>query len=394
MQFETQILHEIPVDELTGAISLPIYQTSTFVQEAPGVNRGYDYARTGNPTRRALEDLVAKLECGHRGFAFGSGLAAIDAVLKLLSAGDEIVAVDNVYGGTFRLLTRIFKRFGIKVKFADTTDPRNLWAAISENTKMIWLESPTNPLLKISDIKKISALAKGVNALLVVDNTFASPVIQQPITLGADIVIHSATKYLSGHCDVLAGIVVTANEALSEEIHFIQNSSGGVLGPFDSWLTIRGIQTLSLRVEKQCSNAFRIAKYLQHVEGIDTVYYPGLASHPNHEVAKRQQKYFGAVISFTLKEDTEAAARKFVSSTKLFQLAESLGGVKSLLCHPASMTHGSVPKEDREKAGISDSLVRLSVGTEHAADLISDLDGAFKALEISRQPVKFQEVAV
>lgn len=382
----TQIIHDIPVDQLTGAISVPIYQTSTFVQDAPGVNKGYDYSRTNNPTRAALENILAKLEEGDAGFAFASGLAAIDAVLKLLKAGDEIVACDDIYGGTFRIFTHIYEKFGIKVTYVDTTNIENVLNAITDKTRFVWIETPTNPTLKISDIRAISAIAKTVDALLVVDNTFASPVLQQPITLGADIVIHSATKYLGGHSDLIAGAVVTRTKELSERLKFIQNSSGAVLGPFDSWLLIRGIETLPLRIQKHSENAFKIAKFLSTHPAVNKLYYPGLATHTNHEVAAKQQAAFGSVISFSLHTDTIEAAKQVVTQTKLFKLAESLGGVKSLICHPAQMTHKSIPVETRQAAGISDSLIRLSVGLEDADDLIKDLQVVLDATRVSHQP--------
>lgn len=384
-KLDTKIIHSIPVDELTGAISVPIYQTSTFVQDAPGIHKGFDYSRSNNPTRKVLEDLVAKLEEGDAGFAFASGLAAIDAVLKLLKSGDEILACDDIYGGSFRIFTHIYQKFGIKIKYVDTTDIQNVIDNISERTKFVWIETPTNPTLKISDIRAISAIAKTVDALLVVDNTFASPVLQQPITLGADIVIHSATKYLGGHSDIIAGVVITKNKELSEQIKFIQNSSGGILAPFDSWLLIRGIETLPLRIERHSSNAQKIAEYLKNENSINQIYYPGLASHQNHEIAKKQQSAFGGVISFSLNEDTIEAAVAFVTSTKLFKLAESLGGVKSLICHPAQMTHKSIPSETRKASGVSDSLIRISVGLENVDDLINDLEQAFEKIKADKK---------
>lgn len=385
-KLDTQLIHDIPVDQLTGAISVPIYQTSTFVQEAPGVNKGFDYSRTNNPTRTTLEQLLAKLEEGDAGFAFASGLAAIDAVLKLLKSGDEIIACDDIYGGTFRIFTHIYEKFGIKVTYVDTTNIENVLNAITEKTKFVWIETPTNPTLKISDIRAIAAIAKTVDALLVVDNTFASPILQQPITLGADIVIHSATKYLGGHSDIIAGAVITRTKALSEQLKFIQNSSGGILGPFDSWLLIRGIETLPLRIKKHSENAKIIADFLVKHPAIKNLYYPGLATHPNHEVAAKQQSAFGSVISFSLKTDNIAAAEKVVTQTKLFKLAESLGGVKSLICHPAQMTHKSIPSITRQVAGISDSLIRLSVGLEDAEDLIADLKFALSQVVNEEQP--------
>jgi cystathionine gamma-lyase/homocysteine desulfhydrase len=373
MKETTKILHSIPVDELTGAISTPIYQTSTYEQEAPGVNKGYDYARSNNPTRKVLEDLIATLENGKKGYAFASGLAAIDAVVKLLETGDEIIAVDDIYGGAFRLFTHIYQKFGISVKYVDTTNAENVALAITSKTKLIWLESPTNPTLKISDIAEISKIAKANKVLLCVDNTFASPAAQKPIDLGADIVIHSATKYLAGHSDLIAGLVVTKTVELGEKIKFIQNASGGILAPFDSWLTIRGIETLPLRVKQHSENAQKIAEFLQTLEIVKNVYYPGLPQHKNYAIAKQQLKYFGGVVTFDLKIDDKEFATQIVSNTKFFKLAESLGGVKSLICLPCEMTHKSIPKETRYQSRVTDSLIRLSVGLEDVDDLIDDL---------------------
>ena len=380
MSNATELIHSIPTDPLTGAISVPIYQTSTFVQEAPGVNKGYDYARTGNPTRFALETLIAKLECGHTGAAFSSGLAAIDAVLKLLKSGDEIVAVDDIYGGAFRLFTHVYEKFGIRVNYVDATDPINIFNALTPATRLIWIETPTNPTLKISDIKTIAAIAKAQSCWLCVDNTFASPALQKPILLGADIVVHSATKYLGGHSDLIAGLVVTKEKELGEKIKSIQNASGAILSAFDSWLVIRGIETLPLRIEKHCSNAQAVATFLQEHPAVDKVYYPGLSTHPNHDIAKKQASGFGGIVSFSLKEDTEDTAIAFVTATQYFKLAESLGGIKSLLCHPATMTHKSIPAEKRKSAGVANSLVRLSVGLEDAGDLIKDIEQAFEKI--------------
>ena len=374
----TQLIHSIPVDPLTGAIAVPIYQTSTYVQDSPGVNRGYDYARSGNPTRAALEDIIAKLENGSVGVAFGSGLAAIDAVLKLLESSDEILAVDDIYGGAFRLFTHIYQKFGIRVNYVDTTNIENVFHAVTPKTKLIWIETPTNPTLKISDIAAIARIAKANRCLLCVDNTFASPALQQPLNLGADIVVHSATKYLGGHSDLIAGLVVTKEKELGEKIKFIQNASGAILSPFDSWLVIRGIETLTLRVKQHCHNAQAIAEFLSTHPEVDKLYYPGLATHVNHALAAKQATGFGGIVSFTLKDDTTEAATTFVTSTRYFKLAESLGGVKSLLCHPAQMTHKSIPLEKRKAAGVADSLIRLSVGLEDIADLVNDLDHAFK----------------
>ncbi len=377
----TQLIHSIPSDPQTGSLSVPIYQTSTFVQEAPGVNKGYDYARSGNPTRATLEGIIAVLEEGSTGIAFGSGLAAIDAVLKLLKAGDEIVAVDDIYGGAFRLFTHVYEKFGIKVHYTDTTDAANVFNAITPNTKLIWIETPTNPTLKISDIKAIASIAKAHACWLCVDNTFASPALQQPLLLGADIVVHSATKYLGGHSDLIAGLVVTKDADLGAKIKFIQNASGAILAPFDCFLVIRGIETLQLRIKQHCINAQIVADFLQQHPQVDKVFYPGLTTHPNHEIAKLQATGFGGIVSFTLKDDTEQAATAFVTGTQYFKLAESLGGVKSLLCHPAQMTHKSIPAEKRQAAGVADSLIRLSVGLEEAADLVHDLDNAFLKLK-------------
>lgn len=374
----TTLIHSIPVDPLTGSVSVPIYQTSTYVQEAPGVNKGYDYARSNNPTREVLENVIAQLEGGAGASAFASGLAAIDAVVKLLQSGDEILAVDDIYGGAFRLFTQIYAKFGITVNYVDTTDIVNVLDAITPKTKLIWLETPTNPTLKISDIEAIAKIAKQHKVLLCVDNTFASPALQQPLKLGADLVVHSATKYLGGHSDLIAGIVVASTEELRDQIKFIQNASGAILSPHDSWLVIRGVETLDLRVQQHSRNALAVAEYLQSHPAIGKIYYPGLPSHPNHEVVARQQAAFGGVVSFTLKNDTEEAAHAVVTATRYFKLAESLGGVKSLLCHPAQMTHKSIPADKRRAAGVADSLIRLSVGLEDAQDLIRDIEGALE----------------
>lgn len=395
MSNATKLIHSIPVDPLTGSISVPIYQTSTFVQEAPGENKGYDYARSNNPTRAVLENIIAELEGGHAASAFASGLAAIDAVVKLLQSGDEILAVDDIYGGAFRLFTHIYAKFGIKVNYVDTTDVANVIDAITTKTKLVWLETPTNPTLKISDIQAIATIAKQHGALLCVDNTFASPALQQPLKLGADIVVHSATKYLGGHSDLIAGVVVCKTKELGDQVKFIQNASGAILSPHDSWLVIRGVETLYLRVKEHSRNAQIVAEYLLTHPAVDQVYYPGLATHHNHDVAARQQSGFGGIVSFTLKEDTTLAAKNVVCSTQLFKLAESLGGVKSLLCHPATMTHKSIPAEKRQAAGVADSLIRLSVGLEDAADLVKDIEQALnkvtalvqKEVEIGRAHV-------
>lgn len=377
MKATTQLIHSIPVDEQTGAIAVPIYQTSTFVQEAPGINKGFDYSRSNNPTRAILEKIVAELEGGSTGLAFASGLAAIDNVIKLLRSGDEVVAVDDIYGGAFRLFDKVYAQYGIKVTYVDTADPREIKRAITPATRLIWLETPTNPTLKISDIAAIAELAHAHRALLCVDNTFATPALQQPLKLGADIVVHSATKYLGGHSDIIAGVVVTAEPELGARLKFFQNATGNILGPFDSFLLIRGLETLHLRVREHSRNALAIAKYLEQHPAVDKVFYPGLKSHPNHLLAEKQQSAFGGVVSFTLKNDTEAAANAFVTSTELFKLAESLGGIKSLLCHPAQMTHKSIPADIRRANGVADSLIRLSIGLEDSEDLINDLEQAF-----------------
>lgn len=383
----TDILHSVPVDPLTGSISVPVYQTATYVQEAPGVNKGYDYGRSNNPTRSALENMVARLEGGKAAHAFATGLAAIDAVLKLLSAGDEIVAVDDIYGGAYRLFTHVYEKFGIKVRYVDCTDAGNLIDHVNEKTRLVWLESPTNPTLKISDIRKIADIAHARNAWVVVDNTFASPVAQQPLQLGADIVVHSGTKYLGGHSDLVAGLVVSGSDELAEKIKFIQNASGGILGPQDCWLLIRGIETLTLRVERQCQTALALAQYLVLCPEVDRVYYPGLPTHKNHELAARQQNgLFGGVVSFTLKDDSEEAATRFVTSTRYFKLAESLGGVKSLICHPAQMTHKSIPREKRIASGVADSLIRISCGIEDCEDLLADITQAFERVSVRKEP--------
>ncbi len=376
MKLETKLVHISEPDELTGAISTPIYQTSSYVQEAPDVNKGFAYTRTANPTRKVVEQAIADLEGGIAGFAFSSGLAATDCVLKLLKQGDEVIAVNDVYGGTYRILTTVYNKFGIISKFIDTTNLENVRNAINKKTRFIWLETPTNPTLKISDIEEIAKIAKQAGALLIVDNTFLSPALQQPISLGADIVVHSGTKYLSGHGDVLSGFVVVNDQNIADELKYLQNTSGGVLSPFDSWLTLRGIQTLYLRLEKHSENAKKIAEYLLTHPKVDKVYYPGLKDHHNHDIAAKQQKNFGGMVSFSLKEDTLEAAKRFLTRTKIFLLAENLGDVRSLGSHPATMTHKSTPIEVRKKTGIQDSLIRLSVGIENIDDLLNDIKQA------------------
>lgn len=384
MSTTTQILSSIPVDALTGAISVPIYQTATFVQDAPGVNKGYDYARSGNPTRATLEHLLAVLEGGSTGLAFASGLAAIDTVLKLLKSGDEILAVDDIYGGAYRLFTHVYEKLGIKVNYVDTSDLNEVLNALTPATRLIWLESPTNPTLKISDIKAIASLARQHGALLCVDNTFTSPVLQRPLELGADIVVHSVTKYLGGHSDLIAGAVITKDPELGAELKFLQNAGGNILGPFDSWLVIRGLETLVLRVRQQSASAMAIATFLADQEEVETVYYPGLPSHHNHHIAAQQQSGYGGIISIRLKDDTQEAALAFLKGTQLFHLAESLGGVKSLCCLPCEMTHKSVPREKRLATGVTDGFIRLSVGIEETEDLIADLQHALQTLKQHR----------
>lgn len=376
MKLETKLVHISTPDVLTGAISTPIYQTSSYVQEEPDVNKGFAYTRTANPTRKVVEQAIAELEGGIAGFAFSSGLAATDCVLKLLKQGDEIIAVNDVYGGTYRIVTTVYNKFGVTSKFIDTTDIQNVLQAVSNKTRFIWLETPTNPTLKISDIEEIAKISKQVGALLIVDNTFLSPALQQPLRLGADIVVHSGTKYLSGHGDVLSGFIVVKDPKIAEELKYLQNTSGGVLSPFDSWLTLRGIQTLSLRMEKHSQNAQKIAEFLTTHPKVDKVYYPGLKNHPNHHIAAKQQKGFGGMVSFSLKDDTLEAAKEFLTRTKIFLLAENLGDVRSLGSHPATMTHKSTPLEVRKETGIQDSLIRLSVGIENVDDLIYDIKQA------------------
>ena len=365
-------------DPSTGAIMTPIYQTSTFVQEAPGKNKGFEYARSQNPTRFALEEALAVIENGKYGLAFSSGVAATDAVIKLLQPGDEVIAANDMYGGTYRLFTKIFEKFGIRFHYVNMQQAENIKPYINKNTKLIWTETPTNPLINIVDIAAVAAIAKANNILLCVDNTFASPYLQNPLNLGADIVMHSATKYLGGHSDLIAGLVITKDKELGDKIKFYQNACGAILAPFDSWLVIRGIETLHLRIQQHCRSAQEIAEFLQQHPAVDKVYYPGLKDHPNHNIAKKQSKGFGGIVSFTLKQDHVEAATAFVTGTNLFKLAESLGGIKSLVSHPASMTHKTIPAEKRRAAGVTDSLIRLSIGLEDASDLLKDLQQALE----------------
>jgi cystathionine beta-lyase/cystathionine gamma-synthase len=360
-------------DPSTGAIMTPIYQTSTYVQEAPGVNKGFEYARSQNPTRKALEEALAVLEGENYGLSFSSGVAATDAVIKLLSAGDEVVCGNDMYGGTYRQFTKIFQRLGITFHMVNTTDAANVANAITPKTKLIWLETPTNPLMNISDIEAIAALAKQYDILLAVDNTFASPALQQPLLLGADIVMHSATKYLGGHSDVIQGALVVKDKSLYDQLYFIQKSSGAVPGPMDCFLVLRGIKTLGLRMKAHCENGKKIANWLAAHPKVKKVYWPGFTSHPNHLIAKKQMSGYGGMISFELTGDSVEETKRVLSTTRLFSLAESLGGVESLINHPATMTHASIPREERIKNGLSDTLIRLSVGIEDADDLIADL---------------------
>ena len=363
-------------DKAYGAVMPPIYQTSTYTQTTPGGHKGFEYSRTHNPTRQALEKSLASIEAGNFGFAFGSGLAAMDAVLKLLKPGDEIISTNDLYGGSYRLFTKIFEDFGLKFHFVGMDNPQNISATINKKTKLIWIETPTNPMMNVIDIKAIATLAKKHGVMVAVDNTFASPYLQQPLTLGADIVMHSATKYLAGHSDVVLGSLVVNDEDLAVRIGFIQNASGAICGPMDSFLTLRGIKTLHVRMQRHCENANEIANYLKNHPKIEKVYWPGLEDHPNHSIAKAQMKDFGGMLSFVTKGADYDAAIKIVEKLKLFTLAESLGGVESLAGHPASMTHASIPKELREKSGVVDALIRLSVGIEDVRDLIADLEQA------------------
>lgn len=368
-------------DPSTGAIMTPIYQTSTYVQEAPGVNKGFEYARSQNPTRQALEEALALIEEGNYGLAFSSGVAATDAVIKLLKPGDEVIAGNDMYGGTYRLFSKVFAKFGIVFHYINLSDLHQIEKYINAKTKMIWVETPTNPLMNIADISAIASITKKNQLILCVDNTFASPALQNPLTLGADIVMHSATKYLSGHSDVIQGALVMNDKVLRDELYFIQKSCGAVPGPMDCFLVLRGIKTLGIRMERHSANGEKIAHFLKSHPAIQKVYWPGFEEHPGHAIAKKQMKAFGGMISFELKQDTIEAARTLLSNTKLFSLAESLGGVESLINHPASMTHASIPREERIKNGLSDTLIRLSVGIEDADDLIEDLRQAIERAE-------------
>lgn len=379
MKFNTKTIHGGQKPEAsTGAIMPPVFMTSTYAQSSPGVNKGFEYSRGANPTRKALEDSLASLENGTHGFAFASGLAAIDCVLRTLNPGDEIIAGDDLYGGTYRMFTRLFEKYGLEFAYVDMNSVENVTKAITEKTKLIWLETPTNPLMKIADIEAICVAVKDVNStiLIAVDNTFATPYLQQPLNLGADIVMHSATKYLGGHSDLIMGALIVKDEKLAKEIHFIQFAAGAITNPMDSFLALRGIKTLHVRMQRHCENGKEVANFLQNHPKVLTVYYPGLKNHSSYEIAKKQMKNFGGMVSFKLKDESKEAAFKFLESTQIFTLAESLGGVESLVNHSATMTHSSIPEEDRLKIGITDSLIRLSVGIEDINDLLADLDNA------------------
>jgi len=377
LRFNSQTIHggQSP-DKAYGAVMPPIYQTSTYAQTTPGGHQGFEYSRTHNPTRQALERALASIEAGKHGLAFASGLAAMDAVMKLLKPGDEVISTNDLYGGSYRLFTKIFEDFGLRFRFVDMNNVDDVAAAIGPNTKMMWVETPTNPMMNVVDIAALSAVAKAQNILLAVDNTFASPYLQQPLTMGADIVMHSATKYLAGHSDVVLGSLVVNNDELHERLAFIQNASGAVPGPMDSFLTLRGIKTLHVRMERHCQNGRLIAEYLEQHPKIEKVYWPGFAHHRNHAIAKKQMRDFGGMLSFVPKGADKATTIAIIEKLQLFTLAESLGGVESLAGHPASMTHASIPKTVREESGVVDALIRLSVGIEDAQDLIDDLEHA------------------
>ncbi len=379
MKFNTKVIHGGQHHEpATGAVNVPVFLTSTFAQKSPGVHSGYEYSRAANPTRQALEDALASIENGARGLAFGSGLAATDCVLKMLSPGDEVITCDDLYGGTFRMFTKMFEKYNLKFHFVNFDDLANVEAVMNDKTKLIWIETPTNPLMKLIDIKAVTDLVKDKDILVAVDNTFASPYLQKPIDLGADIVMHSATKYLGGHSDVVAGALVAKTPELGDQLHFIQFASGGILGPHDSYLVLRGIKTLALRVQRHSENGIKVAEYLEQHPMVGEVFYPGLASHPHHELAKRQMHNgFGGMVSFNFKSGKKEDAVKFLEKIKVFTLAESLGGVESLANHPATMTHASIPADKRAEAGITDDLIRLSVGIEDIEDLIEGINQGF-----------------
>ncbi|MEB2777951.1 cystathionine gamma-synthase [Algoriphagus sp. D3-2-R+10] len=381
MKFGTKAIHAgIEPDPATGAIMTPIYQTSTYVQKSPGDHKGYEYSRTHNPTRTALQNNLAALENGKHGICFSSGLGAIDAVIKLFNPGDEIISTNDLYGGTYRLFTKVYEKYGIKFKFVPMADATSISEHITENTRMIWVETPTNPMMNIIDIAAVAKLSKGYKILVAVDNTFASPYLQNPLDLGADLVMHSVTKYLGGHSDVVMGALVVNDDELAEKLVFIQNASGATPGPQDCFLVLRGIKTLHLRMERHSQNGKTIAAYLKNHPKVEKVFWPGFEDHPNHLIAKKQMRDFGGMISFTLVGNKESDARKVMENFQLFSVAESLGGVESLCGHPASMTHASIPKEEREKVGLVDSLIRLSVGVEDAEDLKNDLANALSKI--------------
>ncbi|ARS37581.1 cystathionine gamma-synthase [Pontibacter actiniarum] len=377
MKFGTKAIHAgVEPDPSTGAIMTPIYQTSTYVQRSPGDHKGYEYSRTHNPTRTQLQNALAALENGKHGLCFSSGMAAVDAIMKMLKPGDEVISTNDLYGGSYRIFTKIFRNYGLKFHFTNMQELSNVEGLINENTKMIWVETPTNPLLNILDIKAYADMAKKHNLLLVADNTFATPYLQTPLDLGADIVMHSLTKYMGGHSDVVMGAVVVKDDGLNQQLAFIQNSCGATPGPQDCFLVLRGLKTLHLRMERHCQNGRQVAEYLKGHPKVGKVYWPGFEEHPNHEVAQKQMRDFGGMVSFELKGDNVDDATRLLENLKLFALAESLGGVESLCGHPATMTHASIPREDRMKAGLSDTLIRLSVGVEDAEDLIADLEQA------------------
>lgn len=377
MKFGTKAIHAgVKPDESTGAIMTPIYQTSTYVQDGVGKHKGYQYSRTQNPTRHALEKNLAALENGKHGACFGSGLAAIDCVIKMLKPGDEVISTNDLYGGTFRIFKTIFEQYGIKFHFVGMRNPAAVEEKVNAKSKLIWVETPTNPMMNIIDIAAMANLAKRAGAMLAVDNTFATPYLQNPLDLGADIVMHSVTKYIGGHSDVVMGALITSDDAIASEMYRIQNSTGAVTAPMDSFLVLRGIKTLHLRVQRHCENGEVVARFLEEHPKVEKVYWPGLEAHPNHDIAKKQMRGFGGMISFTLVGNKIEDALAIAKNTKLFALAESLGGVESLIGHPATMTHASIPKEEREKTGVSNSLIRLSVGVEDADDIIADLSQA------------------
>ena len=381
MKFGTKVIHAgIKPDPSTGAIMTPIYQTSTYVQKAPGDHMGYEYSRTQNPTRKALEENMAALENGQYGISFSSGMAAIDAIIRLLKPGDEVISTNDLYGGTYRIFTKIYTAFGIKFHFVDMSDPESITAYLSHRTKLIWIETPTNPMMNIVGIRGICAKALDHQILVAVDNTFATPCLQRPLDLGADIVIHSATKYLGGHSDLILGIVVVKDSQIAEKLYFIQNACGAVPGPQDAFLVLRGIKTLEVRMQRHCRNAEAVVDFLAHHKKVDQVFWPGLPDHKNHDVAVSQMEDFGGMASFTLKGDSREDAFNFMQQVKIFSLAESLGGVESLCGHPASMTHASIPPDEREKVGLKESLIRLSIGIEDADDLIHDLRQALEKI--------------